>query len=128
MENLPETLVDDLAPMRAVAAGTSQGPCGPPPMPSVSADGESARHVAMQRWENEGGHLRESRNVAITPTSVSLAIAEPDPSDVRLLAMRAEFLADFAGGRMGQHHNTFQHRSRVLRQLTGARRAEDSLP
>lgn len=26
------------------------------------------------------------------------------------------FAADFAGGRMGKHHNTFQHRSRLLRQ------------
>ena len=35
-----------------------------------------------------------------------------------LAAMRAKFVADFAGGRIGTHHNTFQHRARVLRQLT----------
>ena len=35
-----------------------------------------------------------------------------------VVAMRARFTADFVGGRIGQHHNTFQHRERVLRQLT----------
>ena len=46
----------------------------------------------------------------------------PVPADVPpvpdLVAMRARFMADFIGGRIGQHHNTFQHRERVLRQLT----------
>jgi hypothetical protein len=37
--------------------------------------------------------------------------------------MRARFIADFVGGRIGQHHNTFQHRERVLRQITQAQRA-----
>jgi hypothetical protein len=36
--------------------------------------------------------------------------------------MRAQFIADFTGGRIGQHHNTFQHRERVLRQLTAQAR------
>jgi hypothetical protein len=40
----------------------------------------------------------------------------------RLPAMRARFLADFTSGRMGQHHNTFQHRERILRQLAQPRR------
>jgi hypothetical protein len=40
-----------------------------------------------------------------------------------LPAMRARFIADFVGGRIGQHHNTFQHRERVLRQITQAQRA-----
>jgi hypothetical protein len=35
-----------------------------------------------------------------------------------LVAMRARFMVDFTGGRIGQHHNTFQHRERVLRQLS----------
>ena len=34
--------------------------------------------------------------------------------------MRAQFIADFVEGRIGRHHNTFQHRERVLRQLTQA--------
>lgn len=39
-----------------------------------------------------------------------------------LVAMRARFMADFVGGRVGRHHNTFQHRERVLRQLTAQAR------
>jgi hypothetical protein len=39
-----------------------------------------------------------------------------------LVAMRARFMADFVGGRIGRHHNTFQHRERVLRQLTAQAR------
>lgn len=50
------------------------------------------------------------------------AIPAPAPTVVPpvpdLVAMRARFMADFIGGRIGQHHNTFQHRERVLRQLT----------
>jgi hypothetical protein len=48
--------------------------------------------------------------------ATSLALGIPPIPD--LVAMRARFMADFIGGRIGQHHNTFQHRERVLRQLT----------
>ena len=44
--------------------------------------------------------------------------AAPGPT-----AMRARFMADFTGGRIGQHHNTFQHRERVIRQLTAQAQA-----
>lgn len=50
-------------------------------------------------------------------------VADPAPSarsTPDLPAMRASFIADFVGGRIGRHHNTFQHRERVLRQLTQA--------
>ena len=62
--------------------------------------------------------------VAITPTGVSFAHADPETADARLFAMRADFLADFAEGRIGRHHNTFEHRSRVLRQLAEASRTQ----
>jgi len=60
------------------------------------------------------------------PSSDSL-IPEPllqDPSGAgaRLPALRARFLSDFAGGAIGRHHNTYQHRLRVLRQLGNAAR------
>ena len=48
--------------------------------------------------------------------------AGPVPPPPDLPAMRARFLADFTGGRMGQQHNTFQHRERILRQLAQPRR------
>ena len=31
-------------------------------------------------------------------------------------ARSAAFLADFANGRIGQHHNLYQHRARLIRQ------------
>jgi hypothetical protein len=40
-----------------------------------------------------------------------------------LSAMRSKVLSDFASGRTGQRHNTFQHRLRILRQLGGGTRS-----
>jgi hypothetical protein len=51
-------------------------------------------------------------------TASPRAEAAPDG----LPAMQARFVADFTSGRMGQNHNTFQHRERILRQLAQARR------
>lgn len=53
-------------------------------------------------------------------------VAGPVPPPPDLPAMRARFIADFIGGRIGRHHNTFQHRERVLRQLTAAQRLADT--
>ena len=53
----------------------------------------------------------QSRLALPPPPAASAAF--PD-----LEAMRARFMADFVAGRIGQHHNTFRHRARVLRQLT----------
>jgi hypothetical protein len=52
---------------------------------------------------------------AITPTDISHVAHGPPVAD--LPGMEARFAADFADGLMGRLHNTFQHRSRVLRQL-----------
>ena len=51
----------------------------------------------------------------INPTDISQAAHGPTVSD--LAGMEERFAADFADGLMGRLHNTFQHRSRVLRQL-----------
>jgi hypothetical protein len=55
-----------------------------------------------------------AKPAAITPTDISQVARGPAPD---LAAMEAQFAADFAEGVMGQLHNTFQHRSRVLRRL-----------
>ena len=52
---------------------------------------------------------------AITPTDISQAA--PAAPGAALAAMQARFTADFAAGLMGRHHNSYQHRARVLRQL-----------
>ena len=38
--------------------------------------------------------------------------------ETALRDMKASFSSDFVEGRMGTRHNTFQHRARIIRQLT----------
>lgn len=55
--------------------------------------------------------------------------SEADELEAALSDMAATFSSDFVDGRVGVLHNTFQHRSRVLRQMTGrlaAMRARDA--
>jgi hypothetical protein len=67
---------------------------------------------------------------AITPSDVSpVARAQLVDGD-GLAAMQARFVADFADGAIGLDHNTYQHRTRVLRQLAEKlrRAAADGTP
>lgn len=70
--------------------------------------GAAVRRTVLNDWENEGGHV-SGRHPAE-------AVGPPRPPG--LAAMRARLNTDFANGLVGQRHNTFQHRSRVLAQLT----------
>lgn len=90
------------------------------PISADAADrpGERGTTDAAARWENEGGHLPPPRTPSITPSDVSPA-ARRTTGGHELAAMREKFLADFASGTMGRHHNTYQHRARLLRQLSG---------
>ncbi|MBB4101299.1 MULTISPECIES: hypothetical protein [Sphingomonas] len=49
------------------------------------------------------------------PTALQL---EADALEASLRDMSASFSRDYVAGRMGVRHNTYQHRARVLRQLT----------
>jgi hypothetical protein len=85
-----------------------QPPADPAPLPSAQDDRE-----ALDNWLNEGGHLLPSA-----------AKGSPKvPQEEALRDMASLFISDFANGRVGQHHNTFQHRARILRQLTAELRA-----
>ena len=56
--------------------------------------------------------------------------SEADALEAALSDMTAAFSSDFVNGRVGEHHNTFEHRSRVLRQMTeslAAMRAHDAV-
>jgi hypothetical protein len=44
--------------------------------------------------------------------------AEADALEAALRDMAASLSRDYVSGQMGTRHNTYQHRSRVLRQLT----------
>ena len=57
--------------------------------------------------------------------------SEIDALDAALRDMTAAFSSDFASGLIGQRHNTFSHRTRVLRQMAddlALMRARDLLP
>jgi hypothetical protein len=77
--------------------------------------------VAVESWENEGGHFPSLASVSAVPIDSLPVVRTEATKSPDLTAMRAKFLADFVGGAMGQHHNTYQHRSRVLRRLAGER-------
>ena len=65
----------------------------------------------------EQGPSRSARAVPIVPSDVSAIVPDPATAGAELAAMRAQFIADFAGGTMGRRHNTYEHRARILRQL-----------
>ena len=54
------------------------------------------------------------------PSSDEAPVAGPVAPPPGLPGMRAQLIADFVAGRIGGHHNSFQHRERVLRQLAQA--------
>ena len=62
-------------------------------------------------------------------TTTGLGGSEADALEAALADMTATFSANFVDGRIGERHNTYEHRSRVLRQMTGrlaAMRARDA--
>ncbi len=61
---------------------------------------------------------RESGQHALVQAP-TLCGSEADALEAALNDMSAAFFSDFVGGGIGKRHNTFEHRSRVLRQMTG---------
>jgi hypothetical protein len=56
------------------------------------------------------------------PTPVAAtgsAGSEADALEAALADMTAAFSDDFVNARVGERHNTYEHRTRVLRQMTG---------
>ena len=54
-----------------------------------------------------------------TTSAVSPSGSEADALEAALVDMTATFCSDFANGLVGQRHNTYGHRSRILRQMSG---------
>lgn len=52
-------------------------------------------------------------------TTARLDGSEADALEAALADMTADFSSDFANGRVGERHNGYEHRSRVLRQMAG---------
>lgn len=56
--------------------------------------------------------------------------SEADALEAALTDMTTAFLGDFVNGRVGERYNTYEHRSRVLRQMTqrlAVMRARDAM-
>jgi hypothetical protein len=63
-------------------------------------------------------------------TARRFAPSETDALEAALADMTAAFSSDFSDGRVGQRYNTYEHRSRVLRQMTeslATMRAQDAM-
>lgn len=78
----------------------------------TSADDAEERR-ALESWSNEGGYCPADPKVVIFASS-AVQKSLKDQVD----RMGSALAADFANGLVGTHYNTFQHRSRVLRQMT----------
>jgi hypothetical protein len=64
-------------------------------------------------WENEGGHLAGGVPASRGPAH---SVSEIETFEVQVRNMETTLASDFAGGRIGKRYNTYEHRSRVLRQ------------
>ncbi|WP_157105452.1 hypothetical protein [Sphingomonas sp. TDK1] len=53
------------------------------------------------------------------PLACAPARSDADALEAALADMTRAFSSDFVAGRVGERHNTYQHRTRVLRQMGG---------
>lgn len=80
---------------------------------SSGAQGDAARSLREDNWENEGGHLGAAKLPAATP---ALSASDVETLEAQVRRMESKLASDFADGRVGTRYNTYAHRSRVLRQ------------
>jgi hypothetical protein len=74
--------------------------------------------MAVDRWENEGGFV--CGTVPARPLQAknsSSTTDEVDALDSQVSRVARALASDYSEGRTGIRYNTFQHRSRVLRQM-----------
>lgn len=81
---------------------------------------QAERQSAVENWENEGGYFPEFAPLRNTS---ALVIAEPDQLAAEIDQLTKALASDFANGRVGKRYSTYQHRSRVIRQLKASRAA-----
>lgn len=86
---------------------------------------EMERQSAVENWENEGGRFPEFAPLR-HPSSV--VVTGPDQLADEIDQLTKALASDFANGCVGKRYNTYQHRSRVIRQLTACRAALCSGP
>jgi hypothetical protein len=84
--------------------------------PSSDARREAELRRAEANWENEGGDCSGFNGRSNYMAAPSRGTRELESQAERVTAMMAALSSDYANGRVGLRHNTFEHRSRVLRQ------------
>jgi hypothetical protein len=92
---------------------------------TAAYDAEDRR--ALQRWSNEGGHCPADPKIRGGPIIFASSAGQKSLKD-QVDRMSSALAADFANGLVGTHYNTFQHRSRVLRQMTATLNAMSDGP
>jgi hypothetical protein len=86
---------------------------------AISADDERPLSGAWQRWENEGGRLSDENPVRRVRTPErAIGRDEIAELDAEIHRLRRRLSRDFANGLVGNRYNTYQHRSRIIRQLS----------
>ena len=91
----------------------------PPSIPiQVPARRDADRSSAEESWENEGGHLPRFASVNRQAATPMPMVGELEGLATEVSLMASTLSRDFADGRVGTRYNTYEHRSRVLRQLT----------
>ena len=94
-----------LAPARAQLTGSSALP-------------KPAGGSAVESWENEGGRLsRFTLSRRPIPSAPEPSVTESDRQKAEIDWLTHKLADDFAHGRVGKRYSTYQHRSRVIRQL-----------
>ncbi|MCK0530779.1 MULTISPECIES: hypothetical protein [Sphingobium] len=80
---------------------------------SSGAEGDAARSLREDNWENEGGHVAGAKSPTPTP---ALSANDVETLEAQVRRMESKLASDFADGRVGMRYNTYANRSRVLRQ------------
>jgi len=99
--------------MNGDSDAASHAQIGRPLTEAVAVTSDDANAPAAEPGRDPAGDASPVA-VAITPPANS----EGDALDAALRDMSRAFVEDFVDARMGTQHNNFEHRSRVLRQLT----------
>lgn len=93
---------------------------------AISAGDELPPSGAWQRWENESGRSSdENPNHRVRTRERAIGHNETADLDTEIQRLRRRLSSDFANGLVGMRFNTYQHRSRIIRQLSAKLKALD---
>jgi chemotaxis protein histidine kinase CheA len=87
---------------------------------AVIGRSDHRRSAAEESWDNEGGcAFVTAATRLLTPDSRARAFTELNDLTAQLRAMTQRLNDDFVNARIGVRHQTYEHRSRMVRQLKG---------